>query len=119
MLPFYFLFGNHDADMAQLLLGAAKRHGSTCLKWGGEIEFAGKRIAVAHGHFPKDFRPLLEKNPDYFLFGHSHETHDSTEGDLRRINPGALHRATEFTVALLDVVSGELDFIAIQRSIRP
>lgn len=114
-LPFYFVFGNHDADMASLLDDAATKFGANCLHWGGEISLADKRIAVAHGHFPKDFRPLLEKNPDYFLFGHSHRTHDSVEGELRSINPGALFRANDFTVALLDLVSDQLEFIAIPR----
>lgn len=114
-LPFYFVFGNHDADMASLLDDAATEFGANCLHWGGEISLAEKRIAVAHGHFPNDFRPLLAVNPDYFLFGHSHTTHDSMDGDLRRINPGALFRAAEFTVALLDLVSDQLEFITIPR----
>lgn len=82
-LPFYFVFGNHDADMASLLDDAATEFGANCLHWGGEISLAEKRIAVAHGHIPNDFRPLLAVNPDYFLFGHSHTTHDSMDGDLR------------------------------------
>ncbi|MEO1529537.1 MAG: metallophosphoesterase family protein [Planctomycetota bacterium] len=118
-LPFYFVFGNHDADMAHLLTEAAERFGANCLKWGGEIELAGKRIAIAHGHFPKDFRPLLALKPDYFLFGHSHQTHDSMDGDLRRINPGALHRATEFTVATLDLTTDTVAFITIDRALGP
>ena len=117
VLPFYFVFGNHDADMAYLLADAAKQYGANCLKWGGEIELAGKRIAVAHGHFPKDYRPLVAAQPDYFLFGHSHQTHDSMDGHMRRINPGALYRAAEFTVALLDLDTQRLDFIPIERGI--
>jgi hypothetical protein len=32
---------------------------------------------------------------------------------VRRINPGALHRADEFTVAVLDVASGELQLLRV------
>lgn len=114
-LPFYFTFGNHDADMAHLLDDAAMEFGATCLGWGGEFELAAKRIAVAHGHSPKDYRPLLKASPDYFLFGHSHMTHDGKEGSTRRINPGALFRAKDFTVAILDLASDDLEFISIPR----
>lgn len=114
-LPFYFVFGNHDSDMASILADASAENGGNCLRWGGELSLSGKRIAVAHGHFPKDFRPLLAKNPDYFLFGHSHQTHDSMDGSIRRINPGALFRAEKYSIALLDLLSDELEFITIPR----
>ena len=117
-LPFYFVFGNHDADMASLLEDAAIEFGANCLRWGREMTLVGKRIVVAHGHFPKDYQSLLAQNPDYFLFGHSHLTHDSIDGDLRRINPGALFRASEFTVALLDLTADHLEFITIERRIK-
>ncbi|MCH8147403.1 MAG: metallophosphoesterase family protein [Planctomycetes bacterium] len=49
VLPFYFVFGNHDSDMAPILQAAADAHGATCLGWGGEFSASQKRIAVVHG----------------------------------------------------------------------
>lgn len=115
VLPFYFVFGNHDSGTAHVLEEAATQFGANCLEWGGEIQLAGKRVAAAHGHIPKGSRSLIAAKPDYFLFGHSHQRHDSTDGELRRINPGALYRATEFTVALLDLQTDVLEFITIER----
>ncbi len=109
----YFVFGNHDADGAADLKRAAKRHGATCLEWGGEFEHRGKRIAVVHGHLTHDLRPLLEAAPDYLLSGHSHIAHDRQSGPTRRINPGALFRTSEPTVALLDVVAGDVQFLGV------
>ena len=40
---------------------------------------------------------------------------DGMIGAVRRINPGALHRANEFTVALLEVGTGEVRFLPVPR----
>lgn len=112
--PLYFVFGNHDFDTAALKSAAAE-HGATCLEWGGEFTAGGKRIAVSHGHLTSEIRPLLESEPDYLLSGHSHTARDWHEGSTRRINPGALFRASEFTVALLDVVADRVRFLTVGR----
>jgi putative phosphoesterase len=110
VLPFYFVFGNWDADMTAILEEAARTHRATCLGWGGEITLAGKRIAVVHGHLTMDLRPLMEAGPDYLLSGHSHESWDRMEGRVRRVNPGALYRAEEYSVAVVDLGLGEVRF---------
>jgi putative phosphoesterase len=113
-LPSWFVFGNHDSDMVPHLRRAAAEHGVGCLEWGGVVELAGKRIGVAHGHMSADMRRVLAARPDYLLSGHSHIAADHVDGSVRRINPGALHRADEFTVALLEVESGELRFLSVR-----
>ncbi|RLS46748.1 MAG: metallophosphoesterase, partial [Planctomycetota bacterium] len=50
---------------------------------------------------------------DYLLHGHTHVCRDERHGATRIINPGALHRASEFTVALLDTDSDELQFLVV------
>ena len=77
------------------------------------IELYEKRIGVVHGHMRSDRLRVLAEHPAYLLFGHAHYTIDSRDGPLRRINPGALHRADEFTVALLDLESDDLRFLRI------
>lgn len=113
VLPFYFVFGNHDADMVSALRSAAERHGATCLGWGGEFTVSEKRIAVVHGHLTMDLRPLLNAQPDYLLSGHSHMARDWHDGPTRRINPGALFRSSKFSVAILDVVADEVRFLTV------
>lgn len=111
--PFYFVFGNHDSDVVPDLLQAAEDYDSTCLEWGGCIELAGKRVAVAHGHMTADIKPLLAERPDYLLTGHTHETANWTQGRVRRICPGALYRADSLTFALLGLESGEVEFVSM------
>lgn len=112
-LPCWFALGNHDADSVPALKQAALEFGAVCLGWGGIVEIAGKRIGVTHGHLTSDMRQVLAQQPDYLLFGHSHFASDSVVGSARRINPGALHRADEFTVAILELESGELTLLTV------
>jgi uncharacterized protein len=111
--PFYFCFGNNDADVVPALRSFAGSLCATCLEWGDLVELGGKRIAVTHGHMGTDVRRLRSMKPDYFLSGHSHVPMDLREGTCRFINPGALHRAVEYTVALLNLETDELRLLRI------
>lgn len=110
--PSYFVFGNNDFNLLAIKRAIAEVRG-TCLEWGGEAILASKRVAVAHGHLSRELRSLLEARPDYLLSGHSHQRMDRRDGPTRCINPGALHRATSFSVALLDLVSETLTFLPV------
>jgi putative phosphoesterase len=114
VLPGWFVFGNHDADFVPLLRHAAAEFGPVCLGWGGVIEFCGRRLGVAHGHMTTDVRRVLAARPEFLLSGHSHCPSDGTADGVRRINPGALHRADEYTAAVLDVGTGELRLMRVE-----
>jgi putative phosphoesterase len=111
--PLWFVFGNNDTSAE--LEAAGQVVGATCLGWGGEFELAGKRIAVTHGHRPAEVRRLLVATPDYLLFGHSHVAVDDNDDPVRRINPGALHRAAGYSVAVLDLTNDTVRFIEVAR----
>lgn len=113
LLPFYFTFGNHDADRVPCLQRAAREAGATCLDWGGEVVLADRRIAVAHGHLHIDVRRLMARQPHFLLSGHSHIAADWREGPTRRVNPGALYRADEFTATLIDLGADDVRFLPI------
>ncbi len=115
VLPAYFVFGNNDSDNIPALQQAIEKVGGVCLDWGGEVTLASKRIALAHGHMHTDVRRLLAARPDYLFSGHSHTASDGRFGPTRRINPGALHRAAEYTVALLDLETDDLQFLTVPR----
>lgn len=108
-LPSYFVFGNNDFDEDQLRRAMA-RAGAVCLGRGGEVRLDGKRLAVTHGDSGREVGRLAELGPDYLLYGHWHVPEDRREGPTRWINPGALHRASSWTVALLDL---DLDRLAL------
>jgi putative phosphoesterase len=113
ILPASFVFGNNDDD-EEGIRRAIEAIGGLCLDWGGEVTLGGKRIAVTHGHRVKDVRRLAEAKPDYLLFGHSHIPTDDRDGPTRWINPGALHRAEAWTVAVLDLKADRLRFVKVR-----
>ena len=116
LLPCYFVFGNNDvANVPEIQSAIAGFRGAVCLEWGGEVQLSGKRIAMTHGHRNAEIRRLLSASPDYLFSGHSHIAADWREGTTRRINPGALHRARRFSVALLNLENDELRFLEISR----
>lgn len=113
--PLYYVFGNNDVYESEALVATGESCGATCLKWGGAVELADRRIAITHGHLSQEMRDLLADKPDYFISGHTHVAQDSRSGSTRLINPGALHRASEYSVATLDLATDELKFLEVPR----
>jgi hypothetical protein len=111
-LPSYYVFGNNDFDEDDLRR-AMIATGGVCLERGGEVTLAGRRIAITHGDSIREINRLAYAGPDYLLYGHSHLFADDRHGSTRWINPGALHRAPTWTVALLDLATDELRFLEI------
>lgn len=112
-VPSAFVFGNTDWDRATLQR-YAQSIGVACHASLAELELGGKKFAVTHGDdFKLKQRILSEQRHDYLLQGHTHVRADQRVGRVRVINPGALHRAKEKTVALLDTATDELRFLPI------
>ena len=112
-LPSAFVFGNTDWDRAALAR-YAETIGVACHGSFADLELAGKRIAVTHGDdFKLKQRLIADQKHDYLLQGHTHVRADEKVGKVRVINPGALHRAKEKTVATLDTDTGKLVFLVV------
>lgn len=108
---FHFVFGNNEFDRAALrsLALALNLH---CHGEMADLTFAGKRLALLHGHDHALFHRLAQSGDyAYLIHGHTHVRHDSRLGPTRIINPGALHRAKDKSVALLNVATDVLRFI--------
>lgn len=85
------------------------------------IELAGRSLLVFHGHEPAFRRAIAELAEtgavpaelapcDYLLHGHTHHASATRAGPVRIINPGALLRAAEYTVATLDLHTDRVRF---------
>ena len=112
-VPSAFVFGNTDWDRAPLARYAEKI-GVACHGALADLELGGKKVAVTHGDdFKLKQRILAEQRHDYLLQGHTHVREDKRIGKVRLINPGALHRAKEKTVALLDTDADRLAFLVV------
>jgi putative phosphoesterase len=77
------------------------------------IKVDGKRIAFLHGHDEQKYQAFLDDGVEYLLHGHTHQKRDEMVNRTRCINPGALHRASVYTVAVLDTSNDSLVFLEV------
>lgn len=121
----WVLCGNTDgSDTARR--GALGESGVTVSSSGPlRFELEGRALAVFHGHEAEFARwtdaldthgglPPAAGRCDYILHGHTHRARDVRVGEVRIINPGALYRAAEYTVATLDLQSDTLRFWLVE-----
>lgn len=112
-LPAVLVWGNNDWDRAGLSR-YADALGIKVMPSLAEVELDEKQFAVTHGDDGRLVQQLLvQQRHDFLLLGHSHVKADQRHGRVRVINPGALHRTAEKTVALLNTETDELRFLRI------
>jgi len=112
-LPAAFVWGNTDWDRMALARYAQSLE-IQCFGAFGELELHQKRIALLHGDDARLKQKILaEQKHDYLLQGHTHIREDTRIGRTRIINPGALHRAAQKTVATLDLESDRLAWLEV------
>ena len=111
--PFHYVFGNNEYDLPAIraLDHSLELH---CHGESADLAFAGKRVALLHGHDSALLNKLTRSGDyAYVIHGHTHVRRDLRLGPTRIINPGALHRARPKSVALLDVATDELKFLEL------
>ncbi|MEM1355690.1 MAG: metallophosphoesterase family protein [Planctomycetota bacterium] len=108
----HLVFGNTDWD-ARALADYATDMGMAVHDPSGELEVDGCTLAFTHGHLEKLVGQLLAREPDYLLHGHTHRVQDQQMGSSRVINPGALFRASKYTVATLTPMTGAFEVLEL------
>lgn len=112
-LPTVLIWGNNDWDITSLE-AYARSLGIDCRGRFADFELAGRRLAAVHGDDLSHLQSLLASQAyDYVFHGHTHVRRDQMIGRTRVVNPGALFRAREKTVALLDLASDRLRFLTV------
>ncbi len=114
--PIYIAFGNGD-----LATGTMRDYLKACnaenkADYLIETSLDNKRIGIAHGHLTgEENLPLSSGKYDYFFHGHTHKRVNSLSQSTRVINPGAVVSMSDISssVCILDLTSGELNFIEI------
>ena len=108
-----FVRGNNDGD----ILNIKKRIeeiGGDYLGDISQLDLDGKSFALYHGTHPQILFALIHSDKyDYILRGHTHKQQDERVGSTRIINPGALYGRAEKSIAVLDVLEDNLEFIDI------
>jgi uncharacterized protein len=114
-IPARLVFGNSDWDIGPLSkyaqsLGIQVDHPV------GRIDLNPGELVFCHGHQPQPMTQALAQNATYLCHGHTHQASDTRSGHTRIINPGALCRAHEYTVAVLDTENDQLTFLPVPPS---
>jgi len=106
------VFGN--CDSVSRLIEYALTIGIEVQDPAGTMTVDGMTIAYLHGHDFSQYQKFIEDDQiDIIAHGHSHEIRDEVVENTRCINPGALHRAPRYTVAVLNTKTDTLDFLEV------
>ena len=112
-LTAHFVFGNCDTERLSLRQ-AVHGIGETLHEPFGHLELEGVKLAFLHGDDHRLLRDLEHSDQFDFLFhGHTHVAKEHRTGKTRVINPGALHRARVKTLVVLDLVTREVESVAV------
>ncbi len=107
--PVEVVLGNTDWNSAELI-NHAQHLGIGANEVEGRLQLSGKTIVFQHGHHYEKYHAAIQEKVDFLFHGHTHTQIDEYVERTRVINPGALQRAREYTVALLD-----LETLALER----
>jgi putative phosphoesterase len=111
--PAHFVFGNCDGDRDGLR-AAIEHEGMACYGRFGNLELAGRRIALVHSDDAKLFCHVLSSGQyDLVCYGHTHQSEQHREGKTLVLNPGALYRAAPHSLAVVDLATMEATIVAV------
>jgi putative phosphoesterase len=110
--PTHFVAGN--CDSAVQLRTIVERSQLTYHPLRAELELAGRKIAVLHSHVLGSMAAAIESNQfDLICYGHTHRPEFHREGTALVLNPGALHRATEYSLAIVELDDLSVRHVAV------
>lgn len=101
--PTDFVVGNCDYHPERLATAITETdhtyHGAF-----GELQLAGRRVALLHGDDEGRLREATNSDQwDLVCYGHTHVASITRRGRTLIVNPGALHRATPHSLAVVNL----------------
>ncbi len=109
------VFGNVDYD-AEALGRYAADLGIIVDHPAGRIPLGDDRVLVfTHGDDDRLMRRAVAEQATYLCHGHLHRRRDERVCATRVINPGALSRAAEYSVAIVDTDADQVEFYPVAR----
>ena len=109
----HFVHGNMDDSvrLGELLVGP----GHVFHDHFGRLEMDGRRIAFLHGHDVKLLHRTINSGEwDLVCHGHTHAFSKHVEGDTVVLNPGALGRTQNPSMAVVDLESLDVTEVSLQ-----
>jgi hypothetical protein len=113
-IPFYVVLGNTDSHADYRFY--SREIGVNLLGRFGEMDLAGRKIAMLHSDDEQRFFETVESQQyDYVFFGHTHVCLDEKREKTRLINPGAAGRGMHPSCAVVNLVEDDVTFFSIRR----
>jgi len=108
-----FVLGNGDIDV-DLINNKSEKLGFGPIKKYLKIQIGKKKIMLFHGDDVPLYRNCIKCHEyDYIIKGHTHMFEDYLKEDCRIINPGAIYRGLECTIAILNTETDTIEKIEV------
>jgi putative phosphoesterase len=109
----HFVLGNMDPGngLAKYIVEA----GQTFHERFGQLEIDGRKIAFLHGDDTQLLQEsIISQNWDLICFGHTHSATHFRQGQTLVVNPGAIRRTANPSVAIVDLPEMELTTVPLR-----
>jgi len=112
-IPVYAVLGNVDLYNEQLEAFPENAGVTLCGRF-AELELADKRVAVVHGDDTRKLQAAVSSAKyDVVLTGHTHVCEETIRDGVRIVNPGAVYRSPNPTVAVWDLDRDKVTFLPL------
>ncbi|MHB8860770.1 MAG: YfcE family phosphodiesterase [Pirellulaceae bacterium] len=112
--PTHYVLGNVDGYSQELQV-AIEAAGHTLHGRFADVLAGGRRIAVIHSDNFERFRKTIDSQKwDLVCYGHTHLAKHHFELETLVLNPGAVHRGSPPTVALVDLQNLEVTSVRLE-----
>jgi hypothetical protein len=111
--PSHFVLGNVDDNSRSLRAAVEKAHGTFHGRF-GSLDAKGKQIAFLHGDDERLLRETIDGGKYHLVcHGHTHVPEQRANGNTLVLNPGALYRARQHTIAVVRLPQLEIAHIVV------
>jgi len=108
-----YVSGNVDHDTRELAAAVADSKGTFHGRF-ADLEIEGVKIAVLHSDDQRRFRETIAAGDwQIVCYGHTHVADLKEENGVWVLNPGALHRTRQPSIAVIDLPEIEIHQIAV------
>ena len=111
--PTHFVLGNVDTHECQLQRVVLAQGQSWHHRF-GSLELQGRKIALLHGDDLRRLRQTIDGGQwDLVCCGHTHVAKVERRGSTLVVNPGAVYRARQHSLAVVDLPSLEVTHVPL------
>ncbi len=111
--PTHFVLGNVDGNEDELAAAICTHHQSFYGPF-GELTLCEKRVALLHSDDQRRFRETINSDDwDLVCYGHTHQSESHRVGKTMVLNPGALYRARQHSIAIVNLGTMEIEIVAV------